>query len=277
MDVYWTALQEFLHTHIMPYAWNIVIAVVMLLVGLWLIARIRSGMDKLLQQRMEATLARFLARITQILLLLVLVIIVLDRLGVNTTSLVAIVGAASLAVGLALKDSLGNFAAGVMLIMFRIFRVGHYVEIAGTSGTVEEIRIFATVLTTADNKVVTVPNGKILSGNIVNYSEKPTRRVDMQFRVGYEADLAKVKRILEEVVAADDRCLAEPAPTIVVGDLAENSVNFLCRPWVNAADYWSVKWEMTEEVKLRFDAAGINIPLPQMDVHFNRPSESETD
>lgn len=275
MDVYWQSLQAFVQSNIMPYAWNIVAAIVILLVGLWLVSRITRGLNALLAKRMEPMLARFLARIAQILLLLVVVIAALDRLGINTTSLVAIVGAAGLAVGLALKDSLGNFAAGVMLIMFRIFRVGHYVEVAGTSGTVEQVGIFATVLLTADNKVITVPNGAILSGNIVNYSEKATRRVDLVFRVGYDANLAEVKKILQDVVAADGRCLAEPAPTIVVGDLAENSINMLCRPWVNSADYWSVKWEMTEEVKHRFDAAGITIPLPQMDVRFSRNGDQD--
>lgn len=274
MDVYWHQIQTFVHTHIVPYAWNIIAALLLFLIGVWVVARISHWLKKLLETRMDSTVAQFVGRIIHVLLFAVVVIAALDRLGVDTTSLVAMLGAAGLAVGLALKDSLSNFAAGVMLILFRIFRVGHYVEIAGTAGTVAEIRIFATVLSTGDNKVVTVPNGKILTGNIVNYSEKPTRRVDMQFGVGYEADLSDVKRILQEIVAADERCLKEPAPTIVVSELADNSVNLLCRPWVKAADYWAVKWSMTEEVKRRFDEAGVSIPFPQMDIHVNQPTGS---
>lgn len=272
MNVYWHQLQTFVQAHIVPYAWNIIAAALLFFVGIWVVGRLSQWVMRLLGKRMDATVAQFVGRTTHVGLFAMVVIVALDRLGVNTTSLVAMFGAAGLAVGLALKDSLSNFAAGVMLIVFRIFRVGHYVEIAGTAGTVVEIRIFATVLSTGDNKVITVPNGKILTGNIVNYSEKPTRRVDMQFGVGYEADLSEVKRILQEIVAADERCLKEPAPTIVVSELADNSVNLLCRPWVKAADYWPVKWSMTEEVKRRFDEAGVSIPFPQMDIHVNQPA-----
>lgn len=273
MDEYWGQLQNFVRDNVVPYAWNIVAALLVFVIGLWVVARISHWIKRLLAKRLDAVVAQFVGRIIHVLLFVVVIIAALDRLGVNTTSLVAVLGAAGLAVGLALKDSMSNFAAGVMLIMFRPFRVGHYVEVAGTAGTVQELRIFATVLSTGDNKVITVPNGRILSSNIVNYSEKPTRRVDMVFGVGYDADLSEVKRILQEVVAADERCLPEPAATIVVGELADSSVNVLCRPWVNSADYWGVKWGMTEDVKRRFDAAGIAIPFPQMDVHLPRPDD----
>jgi len=154
--------------------------------------------------------------------------------------------------------------------MFKPFRVGHYVEAGGTSGTVKEIRIFATVMNSPDNKVITVPNGSIMSSNITNYSELPTRRVDMVFGVAYDADLSVVKKVLEEVLAADERVLKDPAPTIVVGELADSSVNFLCRPWVKSGDYWPVLWDTTETVKRRFDESGIGIPFPQMDVHLDK-------
>ncbi len=271
MDQYTGQLQAFLNENLVPYVWNMLAALLVFLIGLWIVGRLSKWIQTLLGRRLDTTVARFLGRLVHVVLFLFVVIAALDRLGVQTTSLVAIVGAAGLAVGLALKDSLSNFAAGVMLILFRLFREGHYVEVAGTAGTVSEIRIFATVLTTADNKVITVPNGKIMAGNIVNYSEKPTRRLDLVFGVAYDADLSQVKRILEEVVAAEERCLPEPAPTIAVSELADSSVNLVCRPWVKTADYWAVKWALTERVKGRFDEAGIAIPFPQMDVHLEQP------
>ena len=270
MDQYLTQLETFANENLVPYAWSIAAALVIFIIGSWIVARLSGWVKKLLNKRMDETVATFLGRIVHVLLFVFVVIASLDQLGIETTSLVAILGAAGLAVGLALKDSLGNFAAGVMLIMFKPFRVGHYVEAGGTSGTVKEIRIFATIMNSPDNKVLTVPNGAIMSGNIVNYSEKPTRRVDMVFGVAYDADLSVVKKVLQEVLAADDRVLKDPAPTIVVGELADSSVNFLCRPWVNSADYWPVLWDTTEIVKRRFDEAGIGIPFPQMDVHLDK-------
>ncbi|EKF73581.1 small-conductance mechanosensitive channel [Alcanivorax hongdengensis A-11-3] len=270
MDQYLSQLQTFANENLMPYAWNIVAALVIFIVGKWIVGRLANWSSRMLDKRVDATVAKFLGNIIHIILFAFVVIAALDQLGVETTSLVAILGAAGLAVGLALKDSLGNFAAGVMLILFKPFRVGQYVEAGGTAGTVKEIRIFATIFGTPDNKVVTVPNGSIMSGNIVNYSEMPTRRVDMVFGVGYDADLSLVKKTLQDILANDERVLKDPAPTIVVGELADSSVNFLCRPWVNSADYWGVFWDTTETVKRRFDEAGISIPFPQMDVHLDK-------
>ncbi|MED5388520.1 MAG: mechanosensitive ion channel domain-containing protein [Pseudomonadota bacterium] len=270
MDQYLSQLETFANENLMPYAWNIVAALVIFIVGKWIVGKIAGWVSRMFDKKLDTEVAKFLGNIIHILLFAFVIIASLDQLGVETTSLVAILGAAGLAVGLALKDSLGNFAAGVMLIMFKPFRVGHYVEAGGTSGTVQEIRIFATIMTSPDNKVITVPNGAIMSGNITNYSEKPTRRVDMVFGVAYDADLSVVKKILEEVLAADERVLKDPAPTIVVGELADSSVNFLCRPWVKSGDYWPVLWETTETVKRRFDDAGIGIPFPQMDVHLDK-------
>lgn len=271
MDDYAGQLHNFLNHNLMPYAWNTAAALLIFIIGIWLAGRLSRWAESLFGKRLDGTIARFLGRVLHVALFLFVIIAALDRLGVQTASLVAILGAAGLAVGLALKDSLSNFAAGVLLIFFRLFREGHYVEVAGTAGTVREIRIFATVLTTADNKVITVPNATILAGNIVNYSEKPTRRVDLVFAVAYEADLQQVKTILEQAVADDPRCLPEPAATIVVGELADSSVNFLCRPWVRTADYWPVKWDLTEQVKRRFDQAGVTIPFPQMELRVPRP------
>ena len=219
---------------------------------------------------MDEILVKFLSSILHWVLLLFVVIASLSQLGIDTTSLVALLGAAGLAIGLSLQSSLANFAAGVMLIVFRPFTKGDFVEVAGTSGSVDNISIFTTTLTTPDNKEVIVPNGSVIGNNIVNYSARPTRRVDMVFGIGYGDDIKKAKELLEQIVAADTRVLAEPAPVVALGELADSSVNFLVRPWVNAEDYWSVLWDTTETVKLKFDEAGISIPYPQMDVHLDK-------
>ena len=169
--------------------------------------------------------------------------------------------------GLALQGSLANFAAGVLIIMFRPYKAGDYVEGAGEAGTVKEVQIFTTTLHTPDNKVIIVPNGQMMNGVITNYSTNDTRRVDLVAGVGYGDDLDKVRKVLEELLASDDRILAEPAPKIAVHELADSSVNFVVRPWVKTSDYWPVYWHLTEQMKKRFDAAGINIPFPQRDVH----------
>ncbi|MDX1804716.1 MAG: mechanosensitive ion channel [Alcanivorax sp.] len=270
MDQYLSQLQTFANDNLMPYAWNIVTALVIFIVGKWVVAKLSAWVSRVMDKRIDATVAKFVGNIVHIVLFAFVVIAALDQLGVQTTSLVAILGAAGLAIGLALKDSLNNFAAGVMLILFKPFRVGHFVEAGGTAGTIKEIRIFATIMKSGDNKIIMVPNGAIMAGTITNYSEMPTRRVDMVFGVGYDADLSVVRKTLQDILASDERVLADPAPTIVVGELADSSVNFLCRPWVNSADYWGVFWDTTETVKRRFDEAGISIPFPQMDVHLDK-------
>ena len=202
--------------------------------------------------------------------MLFVIVASLDQLGVDTTSLVAILGAAGLAIGLSLQDSLKNFAAGVMLLVFKPFKSGDFVEAGGTAGTVNKIGIFTSTMTTPDNKEIIVPNGAIYSGTITNFSAKETRRVDMVVGIGYDADLLKAKQVLQEMVEADPRILQEPAPTIAVAELADSSVNFVVRPWVQSADFWGVKFDFTEAVKLRFDKEGISIPFPQMDVHLHK-------
>lgn len=270
MDRYLDLLHQFANENLVPYAWNLVIAAVIFLAGSWIVGAIRKLLEKAMDKRMDPTVSRFLARLAHIAMLVFVGIAALDQIGFQTTSLVAIFGAAGLAVGLALKDSLGNFAAGVMLVIFRPFRVGDYVEAGGTGGTVREVHIFATIFTTPDNRIITVPNGSIIGGVITNYSTMDTRRVDMVIGVSYDADLAKVRSILKDLLDNDERVLKDPAPVIVVGELADSSVNFLVRPWVKSGDYWPLKWDMTERVKNRFDEEGIGIPFPQMDVHLDR-------
>ncbi|MCB1699889.1 MAG: mechanosensitive ion channel [Pseudomonadales bacterium] len=235
------------------------------------VAGIVGFVRKVLNTRsMDEILVSFLTSILSWVLLLFVVIAALSQLGINTNSLVALLGAAGLAIGLSLQSSLSNFAAGVMLIIFRPFTKGNFVEAGGATGVVDKISIFTTTLTTTDNKEVIVPNGAIINGNITNYSARPTRRVDMVFGISYDDDIRKAKEILEQIIAADERVLPEPAPVIALGALAESSVNFLVRPWAKQEDYWGLLWDTTEAVKLKFDEAGITIPYPQVDVHFSK-------
>jgi small conductance mechanosensitive channel len=270
METVLDQLNTFALENIFPFATNLIAALVIFLIGKWLARRISAGVDSLLNKKIDPTVARFTGNLTHIGLLAVVAIAALDRVGVETTSLIAIVGAAGLAVGLALKDSLGNFASGVMLILFRPFRVGDFVEAGGASGSVKEIRIFATILATPDNKIITVPNGAIMGGNIVNYSQMPTRRVDMKIGVSYGSDLSQVKRVISAVLDQDERILKEPAPVVAVAELADSSINLVVRPWVKTADYWVVLWATTESVKRRFDEEGIVIPFPQLDLHLSK-------
>jgi small conductance mechanosensitive channel len=202
-------------------------------------------------------------------LIIFVVIAALGQLGIQTASFVAIVGAAGLAIGLALQGSLANFAAGVLILIFRPFKVGDFVEVAGVSGAVQNIQIFTTELHTPDNKKVIVPNGGVISGNITNYSANNTRRVDLVFGIGYSEDIDVAKTLLQTVLAAEPKVLQDPAPTIGVVELADSSVNLVCRPWVNTADYWDVYFNVTEAVKKALDAGGISIPFPQRDLHLH--------
>lgn len=260
-----------LETIVIPWGIKIAIAIAIFYVGRMVVGSIVNVAGKVMRGRdMDEILVKFLCSILRWVLLLFVVIAALSQLGIDTTSLVALLGAAGLAIGLSLQSSLSNFASGVMLIVFRPFTKGDFVEVAGTSGSVDNISIFTTTMTTPDNKEVIVPNGAVIGNNIINYSARPTRRVDMVFGIGYDDDIKKAKELLEQIVAADDRVLEEPAPVVALGELADSSVNFLVRPWVNAADYWGVLWDTTETVKLKFDEAGISIPYPQMDVHVDK-------
>lgn len=248
---------------------NIVYAVIILAVGFWgakLIVRFIKGLME--RREFDQALTGFVGNLTNALIITFAVIAALNQLGIQTTSLVAIVGAAGLAIGLALKDSLGNFAAGVMILIFKQFKSGDVIEAAGVLGVVESLSIFSTQLRTGDNKTIFVPNGKLVGDNIINYSTKPTRRVDLVIGVSYDANLSKVKKVLADILKKESRILQDPEPTIGVSELADNSVNFVVRPWVNSADYWGVYFDLHEAIKVRFDKEKIGIPYPQRDVHL---------
>lgn len=252
---------------------QIALALVALLIGLWLAGwiarRVDSRMEKL---NVEITLRRFLRSLIGLGLKVMVVISVASMLGVATTSFIAVLGAAGLAVGLALQGSLSNFAGGVLLILFKPYKVGDYVEMQGVGGSVVSIQLLNTVLRTPDNKVVFVPNGPVANGNITNYSAQDTRRVDMVFGISYGGDIDLAKTTLRELLQADSRVLPEPSPLVVVGELADNSVNLTVRAWTATSDYWGVYFDMQEAVKKRFDAVGLEIPFPQRDVHLHTVS-----
>ncbi|WP_218309983.1 mechanosensitive ion channel family protein [Alteromonas antoniana] len=267
-------IERYVNEYAIPWGINIAMALIIFIVGRIVIGLLLSVFRRLMaKSKYDQMLIDFLESIISAVLMLFVIVASLDELGVDTTSLVAILGAAGLAIGLSLQDSLKNFAAGVMLLVFKPFRAGNFVEAAGTAGSVQKIGIFTTTMTTPDNKEIIIPNGKIYSDNITNYSAKETRRVDMVVGIGYDSDLLKAKQILLEMCEADERILDEPAPVVAVSELADSSVNFTVRPWVNAADFFAVKWDFTEKVKLRFDEEDITIPFPQMDVHFHKDEE----
>ena len=250
------------------FGFKILAAILVFLVGNWVAKWIRSLIRRLMEKRgLEATVTGFVANLSYYAIITFVVIAALGQLGVRTASFIAVLGAAGLAVGLALQGSLSNFASGVLLVIFRPFKVGDFVEAGGTKGIVDAIEIFSTMLKSPDNKKIIVPNSNILSGNIVNYSAFPIRRVDLVFGIGYDDDIDQAKQIIREVLKEDSRILKEPEPTISLFELADSSVNFAVRPWVNGSDYWNVLCDTTETIKKRFDAVGISIPYPQQDVH----------
>lgn len=243
-------------------------SIAIFLIGRWLAHLVIKMVRKALAKTdMEDTLEKFLCNILNVILMLVVVIATIGALGVETTSLLAVLGAAGLAIGLALQGSLSNFASGVLIVAFRPYKVGDFIEGGGVSGTVDEVQIFTTVLKTPDNKKVIVPNSQIMDSTITNYSAHETRRVDLVVGCGYGDDIDKVYSVLKDIIDRDDRILSEPAPSIALNTLGDSSVNFNVRPWVNKADYWDVYNDVTEQVKRRFDQEGLNIPFPQRDVH----------
>ncbi|MUM76272.1 mechanosensitive ion channel [Pseudodesulfovibrio sp. F-1] len=248
---------------------NLVIALIIFFVGRAVADKV-AGLARtmMIKTHVDDTLRSFLRNVIYYALLAAVTVMALGQAGLNVTSFLAVLGAAGLAVGLALKDSLSNFAAGVMLIMLKFFKRGDWVTVAGESGTVKSVSIFNTILTTADNRMVIVPNSAILAGTIVNVTANETRRVDMVMGIGYGDDLLKAKELLRKIVTEDPRVLPEPAPVIQVLELGESSVNFAVRPWVKTSDYWAVYFAITEKVKLVFDQEGISIPFPQRDVHI---------
>jgi small conductance mechanosensitive channel len=251
------------------YSLNIIGAILIFIVGKWLSRRIANLLSKLLQKNnIDQTLVNFLSNLTYYSLIILVVVAAAGRLGINTTSFLTIIGAAGLAVGLALKDSLANFAAGVMLVLFRPFTIGDVVSTAGITAKVESINIFNTHFCSPDNQLIIVPNGKIINDIITNINIKATRRIDLVVGISYSDDMAKTREILAGLAKADSRVLTDPAPTIAVAELADSSVNLVFRPWVKTADYWDVRFDLTEKIKNALDEAGISIPFPQQDVHL---------
>jgi len=255
---------------LIPWGIRLAIALAIFIIGRWIARWLTNIVRKLMtKSNLDVMLINFLGNLVYTVLILVVVLATLDHLGIRTTSLLAVFGAAGLAIGLALKDSLSNFSSGVMIILFRPFKVGDFIEAGGASGVVEEVRMFATIMRTGDNRQIIVPNGQIYGGTITNYSAKPTRRIDLVFGIGYGDDIAKAKKIIDDIMQQDERILSDPAPGIALGELAESSVNFNVRPWVNNEDYWPVRADLLEKIKLAFDANGISIPFPQQDVYMH--------
>jgi small conductance mechanosensitive channel len=258
------------------YGLKILGAIAILIIGRIVIGIIVKIVKKMMNRsKVDETLGRFILSIVRVMLLAILFIVILDQVGVETTSFVAILGAAGLAIGFALQGSLSNLAAGVMLIIFRPFKSGDFVEAGGGTGVIEEVGIFSTIMRTGDNKKVIIPNSGITGGNIVNYSAKDTRRIDFVFGIGYDDDIKKAKELFAKIVTNHPKVLKDPAPVIALHELADSSVNFVVRPWVKSADYWTVYWEITEAVKLMCDAEGISIPYPQQDVHMHQVESSK--
>ncbi|WP_299688744.1 small-conductance mechanosensitive channel MscS [uncultured Vibrio sp.] len=253
------------------YGVNIISALVILFIGNLIVKAVANSVSKVLQKKnMDRAVVDFIHGLVRYLLFVIVLIAALGRLGVQTASVVAVIGAAGLAIGLALQGSLSNFAAGVLIVAFRPFKSGDYVEIGGVAGSVESIQIFQTVLTTPDNKMVVVPNGSVIGSPITNYSRHDTRRIDLMIGVSYNADLQKTKALLTKICESDERVLKEPGVQVGVHTLADSSVNFVVRPWVATADYWNVYFDLMQAIKEGLDNEGIEIPFPQMDVHMNK-------
>jgi small conductance mechanosensitive channel len=255
--------------YIIRYGLNVVFAIVIFFVGKYLARLISKVVEQLMDKtHIEKTLVCFVRNLTYGALMVFVVIAALGQLGVQTTSLIAILGAAGLAVGLALQGSLANFAAGVLIILFRPFKVGDFIAGAGIMGTVAEIQIFCTILNAPDNRLEIVPNAKLMGDNITNFSAIEKRRIDMVFGISYKDSTDQAKKILKDIVDADPRVLKDPAPLIAVSALADSSVNLVCRPWVKPVDYWAVQFDILEKGKIALEKAGITIPFPQRDVHI---------
>ena len=265
----WADLLLKLQTVGFDLAINVVAGLAIFLIGRALVGLADKGLRRVMRARkVDPILESFVASLIYWALLAFVIIAAISRVGIHTASLIAVLGAAGLAVGLALQGSLANFAAGVLIVIFRPYRVGNWIEAAGVAGSVVQVQLLTTVLRSGDNKQIVVPNGQIMNSIITNYSAHPTRRIDMIVGVSYDDDIETVRNTIRELVDADERILAEPACQIVVGELGESSVNFNVRPWVNTGDYWPVRFELTESIKKRFDQVGISIPYPQRDIHI---------
>ena len=256
---------------------KLIVALAIIFIGKFVANIIRQGVVKVMRHKgMDDAIISFVGSLLYGMLFFIVIVAAVSHLGFNTSSLVAVVGAAGLAIGLALQGSLSNFASGVLLIMFKPFKSGDFVEVSGVAGIVEEILMFSTQLRTGDNKTVIIPNGAITGGTITNYSTKPTRRIDLVIGVSYDADLAKTKELLLKVASADERVLKDQAVTVGVSELADNSVNFVVRPWVKSSDYWPTYFDLLQSIKTELDNEGIEIPFPQLSIHMNKEENNES-
>ncbi len=259
---------DIVNQYVIPWSINIIMAIVIYIVGRWLVRLMVKSIDRLMERsKVDASLRDFSGNIINAALTIIVLIVALEQLGINTTSVLAVFAAAGLAVGLALKDSMSNFSAGVMLIIFKPFKIGDVINAAGVTGTVETIRIFNTLLRTPDNQEITVPNSHIYGGSITNITTRDTRRIDLIICIGYDDDIGQAKQLIEGIVARQSVILDDPAPTIMVLELGESSIDLAVRPWVKTEDYWAVRSELLQTIKETFDEQGISIPYPQRDVH----------
>jgi small conductance mechanosensitive channel len=266
----WSRVMTFVTDRGTEFGVNVIAAIAIFVVGRWVAKLLCSFSGKLMgRAKVDETLAKFLNNIVYVLLLMFVVMAAVGKLGVDTTSFAAVLAAAGLAVGFALQNSLANFAAGVMLILFKPFQVGNFVDAGGSKGVVEEIHIFNTFMRTGDNVQIIVPNGQITASTITNFSAKPTRRIDLVVGCGYGDDLKAVRDFLKNLLASEERILEDPDPVVAVNELGDSSVNFIVRPWVNSSDYWDVRWDLTEKIKLGFDEHEFNIPYPSQDIHVH--------
>ena len=261
---------------LLSYAVNIVAAIAIVIIGM-IVARIVSNtVNRLMVSRkIDATVADFLSALVRYGIIAFTLIAALGRVGVQTASVIAVLGAAGLAVGLALQGSLSNLAAGVLLVMFRPFRAGEYVDLGGVAGTVLNVQIFSTTMRTVDGKIVVIPNGKIIAGNIINFSREPVRRNEFIIGVAYDSDIDQVKKILTDIIQSDERILKDREMTVRLNELGASSINFVVRVWSNSSDLQSVYWDVLERIKREFDANGISFPYPQMDVNVKKVKEAE--
>lgn len=273
MNIDIEAILQRVYEYLAQYGFKVIGALIILLVGRWLAKFISQWIERvLIKSRVDKTLAKFAKNLSNMVLLIFVLIAAMARLGVETAQFAIVLGAAGLAIGLALQGSLSNFASGFLMIIFRPFKVGDFIEAAGVKGTVIEIQLFNTIINTPDNIRAIIPNAQITGGNVLNYTTNGTRRVDLVIGVSYEDDLKKARTIIEGVLAQDERVLQDPKPNVAVFELGDSSVNFVVRPWVKSADYWDAYFDITSKVKLALEENGISIPYPQRDVHIKNES-----
>ena len=260
---------DIISQYLIPWGIKIVAAILIYVIGRWVAKLVVKSVVKLMEKsKVDESLRKFVGNIIGAVLTVFILIAAIEQLGVDTTSIMAIFAAAGLAVGLALKDSLSNFSAGVMLILFKPFKLGDLITAGGSTGVVEEIQIFNTIMRTGDNQEIIIPNGHIYGGSIINISARDTRRIDLVIGIGYDDNIGQAKQLIEDIIAKNELILSDPAPTIMVLELADSSINIAVRPWVKTADYWVVRADMLQTIKETFDEQGISIPYPQSDVHM---------